>query len=171
MTIILDQPMWYVVKGLCRISRKIPKWNVSMFPLHVLLEMIWSRECPQTNWALVLTRIMIEVVILHINHNFTTNFTLPWCSWREFHKQCLIIGNFIQYHRHCSSCKRTNKSAITTSMFCYRHLIHGIKSNKSISTHCWYVWSLHRGQPVYQTETNTCILPISQCFKAVMLCF
>jgi hypothetical protein len=75
---------------------------------------------------------MVEVVILHVIHNFTANFTLPWCSWRQFHKQCLIICNFIHHHRHCTSCKKTDKSAITTSTFHYRNLIKSIKCNKLI---------------------------------------
>lgn len=126
----LDQSMWCMCKGLWGISHNIHKWEVMVFPLHVMLEMIWPRKCAQTDEALISTRIMVEVVILHVIHNFTTNFTLPWRSWREFHKQCLIIGNFIHYHRHCTSCKKTDKSAITTSTFCYRNLIQGIKHNK-----------------------------------------
>ena len=73
----LDQPMWCVYKGLRGISRNIHKWEVMMFPLHVLLEMIWPRKCAQTDEALISTRIMVEVVILHVIHNFTANFTLP----------------------------------------------------------------------------------------------
>jgi hypothetical protein len=82
---------------------------------------------------------MVEVVILHVIHNFTANFTLPWCSWRQFHKQCLIIGNFIHYHRHCISCKRTDKSAITTSTFHYRNIIQNIMCNK-LMLNCTRRW-------------------------------
>jgi hypothetical protein len=73
---------------------------------------------------------MTVVVILHVIHNFTENFILLWCFWREFLKQCLIIDNIIQHHWHCSSCKRTSNSAIITSTFCYRHLTQGIHINQ-----------------------------------------
>jgi hypothetical protein len=77
LTTDLDQPMWCVYEGVGWISRNIRKWEVMMFPLHVLLEMIWPRKCAQTDDTLISTRIMVEVVILHVIHNFTANFTLP----------------------------------------------------------------------------------------------
>jgi hypothetical protein len=122
--------MWCMCIGLWGISHNIQKWQVAVFPLHVMLEMIRPRKRAQTDVALVSTRIMVEVVILHVNHDFTANFTLPCRSWREFHEQCLIISNFIRYHRHCISCKKTDKSAITTSTFHYRNFIHGIMYKK-----------------------------------------
>lgn len=122
--------MWCMCKGLWGISHNIQKWEVAVFPLHVMLEMIRPRKCAQTDVALVSTRIMVEVVILHVYHNFTANFALSCRSRREFHEHCLIIGNFVRYHRHCASCKKTDKSAITTSTFNYRNLIHGITYNE-----------------------------------------
>lgn len=126
----LEQPMWFMCKGLWGISHNIHKWEVAVFPLHVMLEMIRPRKRAQTDVALISTRIMVEVVILHVNHNFTANFTLPCRSWGEFHEHCLIIGNFILYHRHCASCKKTDKRAITTSTFLYKSFIHGIMYNE-----------------------------------------
>jgi len=126
LTTDLDQLMWCMCKGLWGISHNIQKWQVAVFPLHVMLEMIRPRKRAQTDVALVSTRIMVEVVILHVYHDFTANFTLSCSSWGEFHEQCLIIDNFVRYHRHCISCKKTDKSAITTSTFHYRNLIHGI---------------------------------------------
>jgi hypothetical protein len=43
---------------------------------NVLNDVNWTRDCLQTNWALISTRIMTVVVILHVIHNFTENFIL-----------------------------------------------------------------------------------------------